>query len=170
MLNFESIISRDRRLLRRWFLRNWKEDTLSFPQCCFLLNFDLRSSRYGRFENWSSIDRIRQNSLKFCKIYKKIKKKNCQNNCQIYRICKISNRSYLEIDASSGADSFEIGKRRLSAFQIAIFSWMLIRPARDTGNSNFCRRSIDLVESVRSVVKSSKMDTTSSIYGQFKFW
>ena len=51
-----------------------------------------------------------------------------------------SKRSYLEIDASSGANSFEIGKLRLSAFQ----------------NGDFCRipkasalkgDSLDLAES-----------------------
>ena len=39
----------------------------------------------------------------------------------ICRFCQNWNRSYLEIDASSGVNSFAIGFLRLSAFQNAIF-------------------------------------------------
>ena len=49
IIRFEIAISRDRRILRRWFLRNWKAETLSFPICYFLLNFDLRKASKQRF-------------------------------------------------------------------------------------------------------------------------
>ena len=44
VVRFEIAVARDRRILRRWFLRNWIPKTRSFPICYFLLNLDLRKA------------------------------------------------------------------------------------------------------------------------------
>ena len=65
-------------------------------------------------------------------------------------------------------DNYQFGKLRLSAFRIGAFCEFSTPPSRDMIESNHRIKSIDLVEISRSVVESSKMDASRSIFGHFQ--
>ena len=142
----ESLISRDIRVLRRWFLRNWKAETLSFSNCYFLLNLDLASSRYGHFQiQWKNVS-FKRRRRRFLWIHWFLTAEGVVFN-EFYNFHWFWdpdwNRSYLAIYASSGVDSFEIEFLRLPAFQNDIVCWISTSPARDTviSNRRLCRHA-----------------------------
>ena len=134
---FESLISRDRRILRRQFLRNWLPETLSFRSVPFSSNLDRYISRYGRFEIETRIHVLLNSGSKIIPNHYFLL--NFASKHKFFTESWIwhsdSNRSYLEIDTSSRAHSFAIGFLRLSTFDRYHFHQIWIDISRATGES-----------------------------------
>ena len=74
------------------------------------------------------------NDFDFCDFDRR-SRQNSENRAEQDVEIPDSNRPYLAVDASSDANSFEIGKRRLIAFQIRRNPTKRPQPTRDTADS-----------------------------------